>query len=276
MLGSTYISKKNVKSFLSRLVKSQKLTQGNPKDFWHDVRFLDIQSGGNSQHEILMMFSKLLQKEVGYAVGDCGTTKGTTFVYLDDGLFTGNRILGDLRTWISESAPNEATVHVAVMALHRGGQYYAKTNLMKAAKEAGKKIEINWWRAVELEDRKAHTDTSDVLRPTKIPDNSRTKAYVKAFKYPPVLRKPGNIGDLKLFSSEDARGLLEQEFLMKGTYIREICPRLPKSHRPLGNMVLQTLGFGSTIVTFRNCPNNAPLAFWAGHPWLPLFERKTN
>jgi hypothetical protein len=44
----------------------------------------------------------------------------------------------------------------------------------------------------------------------------------------------------------------------------------------VGNMVLSTLGFGSTIVTFRNCPNNAPLAFWAGDPWYPLFPRKIN
>jgi hypothetical protein len=41
-------------------------------------------------------------------------------------------------------------------------------------------------------------------------------------------------------------------------------------------MILETLGFGSTLVTFRNCPNNCPLAFWAGYPWYPLFQRKTN
>jgi hypothetical protein len=41
-------------------------------------------------------------------------------------------------------------------------------------------------------------------------------------------------------------------------------------------MVLETLGFGSLIVTFRNCPNNTPLALWAGDPWYPLFPRITN
>jgi hypothetical protein len=55
-----------------------------------------------------------------------------------------------------------------------------------------------------------------------------------------------------------------------------MCPNLNKYQRPLGNMLLETLGFGSLIVTFRNCPNNAPLALWAGDPWHPLFPRTTN
>lgn len=41
-------------------------------------------------------------------------------------------------------------------------------------------------------------------------------------------------------------------------------------------MKLVTLGFGSLIVTFSNCPNNAPLAFWVDSPWYPLFPRATN
>ena len=78
------------------------------------------------------------------------------------------------------------------------------------------------------------------------------------------------------FSSEEGRDVLEQELLVAGAKIRDLCPQLNKYQRPLGNMILETLGFGSTIVTFRNCPNNAPLAFWAGNPWYPLFERKIN
>lgn len=30
------------------------------------------------------------------------------------------------------------------------------------------------------------------------------------------------------------------------------------------------------MVTFRNCPNNCPLAFWVGDPWYPLFPRLNN
>ena len=167
-------------------------------------------------------------------------------------------------------------VHVIVIALHRGGQYYARTNLEKAAQQCGKKIQFTWWRIVELEDRKTYINKSDVLRPTRIPADVTTQAYVDAMTHKPVLRTPPGIGDLKIFSSDEGRELLEQQFLAKGAYIRTVCPLLNKYQRPLGNMLLETLGFGSTIVTFRNCPNNAPLVFWAGDPWYPLFQRKTN
>lgn len=72
------------------------------------------------------------------------------------------------------------------------------------------------------------------------------------------------------------QGTPPKSLLDDGVKIRGMCPHLNKYQRPLGNMILETLGFGSTIVTFRNCPNNAPLAFWAGDPWYPLFPRKTN
>ena len=55
-----------------------------------------------------------------------------------------------------------------------------------------------------------------------------------------------------------------------------MCPNLNQFQRPLGNSLLETLGFGSLIVTFRNCPNNAPLPLWVGNPWHPLFPRTTN
>ena len=94
--------------------------------------------------------------------------------------------------------------------------------------------------------------------------------------YEHVLRVAGNPGAAGLFSSDAAKILLEQEFLKAGVYIRNICPNLSAVQRPLGHMTLETLGFGSLIVTYRNCPNNAPLAFWVDTPWYPLFPRTTN
>ena len=102
------------------------------------------------------------------------------------------------------------------------------------------------------------------------------QAYVQAMKYEPTLRQPGNVGGKALFSSDEGKTLLEQEFLKAGARIRQICPNLGATQRPLGHMTLDTLGFGSLIVTFRNCPNNAPLALWVGDPWYPLFPRTTN
>lgn len=275
VLKQTYIPKATVQKFLSSLVKNKSLAGDDPCSFWETVKFLDIQSGGNSQREMLRMFDPLLQEECDLEIKDCGGDPDA-YLYLDDGIFTGNRIRNDINSWIQSDAPQDAKVHVVTIALHRGGQYYAKTQLEKSARDAGKKIDIHWWRCVEIEDRKTYVSSSDVLRPTSLPDDELTQEYVQSLKYAPVLRKPGSVGNNKFFSSEEGRHSLEQEFLKTGARIRFMCPDLNVYQRPLGNMVLETLGFGSLLVTFRNCPNNCPLAFWAGYPWYPLFPRKTN
>jgi len=115
-----------------------------------------------------------------------------------------------------------------------------------------------------------------VLRPVAIRDDEGVNAYVAGMRFPPNLRTAGHVGGNGIFSSDAGRQLLEEEFLKAGVRIRQMCPHLNQYQRPLGNMILDTLGFGSLIVTFRNCPNNAPLAFWAGDPWYPLFQRTTN
>lgn len=275
VLNHTYIRKDSVSDFLSKLITNAKLAGPDPCAFWAGVRFLNDQGAGSSQREMLSLFDSFLKRHCGISVADCGVDTNT-FIYLDDAIFTGNRVLKDLTKWIQNSAPPTAHVHIITMAFHRGGQHYAKTKIDEAANAASKRIKLDWWRMVELEDRKTHTNTSDVLRPRSLGDDPLVIAYAEALKYRPSLRTQDGVGEHQFFSSEQGRDVLEQEMLKAGAKIRSLCPHLNKFQRPLGNMVLETLGFGSTIVTFRNCPNNAPLAFWAGDPWYPLFQRKTN
>jgi hypothetical protein len=275
VLGKTYFTRKGTREFLAGLVGTQKLVGDDPCAFWKSVTFLDIQAGGASQKEMLALFDAELVKKCAFHTKDCGKG-GKTFVYLDDAMFTGNRVLRDLTDWVSDDAPSEATVHVIAVALHSGGQYYANGRLNTAAKAKNKKIDFTWWRAIELEDRKAYTNSSDVLRPVALPNDESVTAYVANMQYKPHLRVAGQVGGVGLYSSDAGRQLIEQEFLRAGVRIRNMCPNLAATQRPLGHMTLETLGFGSLIVTFRNCPNNAPLALWAGDPWYPLFPRTTN
>ena len=118
-----------------------------------------------------------------------------------------------------------------------------------------------------------------MLRPTVIPNDEAVQAYfedVNTEQFPVALRQPGNVGTCSFFSSEEGRATLEQEFLKKGVEIRAACPNLNEYQRPLGNMVFKSLGFGSMLVTHRNCPNNCPLVFWVDAPWYPLFPRINN
>jgi hypothetical protein len=275
VLKKIYFSKEDVAKFLRGAMRTQKLTGDKPEKFWRSASFLDIQGGGSSQTDMLALFSEQLEDEHGFSIEDCGQGD-EVFIYLDDGIFTGNRVRRDLENWIRDHAPAQAKVHVICIAQHSGGQYYASGKIQDAIRAAGKTIGITWWRAIELEDRRAYSTTADVLRPTAIPNDPAVQAYVAAMRYQPTLRTAGNPGTANLFSSDAAKILLEQEFLKTGVHIRQICPNLGDTQRPLGHMTLETLGFGSLIVTYRNCPNNAPLAFWVDAPWYPLFPRTTN
>ena len=274
VLKKTYFSQDRTRNFMAGLFETKKLVGDAPCTFWKGVKFLDIQGAGASQKEMVALFSKVLKKNCGFTVNDCGADPHT-FVYLDDAIFSGARVRNDLAAWIANEAPEEANLHVIVIATHAGA-YYNKNKIKEARRVSGKKIEISWWDAIKLENRKRYTDSSDVLRPVSIPSEPAVQAYTSALRYSPQLRNAGQVGNIGIFSSDAGRQILEQEFLKVGVYIRERCPNLNEYQRPLGNMVLETLGFGSLIVTFRNCPNNAPLALWAADPWYPLFPRTTN
>lgn len=276
VLKKTYIKRTDVEGFLAGLVKNANVAGSKPCDFWKNANFLDIQRAGNSQREMLKLFEQSLQAACGTALKQCGA-QGGPYIYLDDGVFTGNRVRSDLIDWVQTSAPAKAEIHIIVLAHHLGGQHYAKTGIENASRSASKTLRVEWWTCLEIEDRKAHTDNSDVLRPSSIPNDALTLAYVKGLKkHPPVMRRGTSVGPNGFFSSHAGRSLLEQELLKAGVKIRKLCPNLNSYQRPLGNIVLELLGFGSLVVTFRNCPNNAPLALWAGQPWYPLFPRKTN
>lgn len=275
VLKKTYFSKKATKAFLENLFKASRLVGDDPCSFWQRAEMLDIQNKGNSQKEMVALFNKIVNTNCSIP-GDSSKTAIKEFVYLDDGLFSGFTIIADIKSWIINKSPISAKLHIITIAQHAYGCFKAGEEIEKIIKSAKKNISVQFWHLIELEDRKRFTDSSDVLRPCLIPDNSDLKAYIDGMKFKPHLRKPGQVGNKAVFSSDEGRQLLEREFLLAGVKIRQMCPYLNEYQRPLGNSVLETLGFGSLFVTFRNCPNNAPLVLWAGDPWYPLFPRKIN
>jgi len=280
LLTETYISRDDMTTFLMNLTTHNKFCNGDPKTFWKRANLLDIQQGGNSQREMLAIFDELLKQEVGQEISDCSSNDGP-FVYLDDGLFGGGRIFQDVSSWITKASPGKCELRIVVAALHMLGKYYVEKKIGELITKTKKQISLSWWRIHEVENRRYYKNESDVLWPTSVPSGNLSESYVRYMtedepKYKLELRKPGSVGRNKFFSSDKARTLLEQQLLIAGLRIRDMCPNLPETARPLGATLLKTFGFGATIVTFRNCPNNCPLAFWAGDPWYPLFPRSTN
>jgi hypothetical protein len=277
----TYISRDVFKAFLMALASTDKLSPGcEPVDYWKKVNLLDIQQGGNSQKEILKTFDEVLQETHGFGLTDTGSEDGD-FVYIDDCIGTGNRVRWDLCAWMKGDIPEQVNLHVITPILYMGSWWIDK-KLQETATANGKKISLHKWRLedFEMENRLGKRNTSDVLWPTAIPNDTDVQAYANhldSLGHAAVLRNPGNPGASGIFKDDSDRILLEQAFLVRGCQIRRECGNLPDRARPLGYHNLDCFGFGSMFVTYRNCPNNCPLALWVQQAVYPaLFPRKTN
>ncbi|TBR36064.1 MULTISPECIES: phosphoribosyltransferase-like protein [Dyella] len=281
VIAQTFLTKDVVIKFLSDLVTNEALAGKDPRSFWSQANVLRIQKDGQSQKEMVKLFATSLEAAYGLKLASCGT-RGGAYIYLDDVLFGGGRVGTDLEDWIKNTAPPSSTVHVILIAYHRLGQYFVEKKLNRAAKDVGKRLNLKFWRLGELENRLNRRNESDVLWPSAAPDHPATQAYLHAQsqgKFPLQLRQPG--GKFDLFSSEEGRQVLESEFLIAGVKIRSLS-NLSDWFRPLGCGPFGA-GFGALIATYRNCPNNCPLALWWGDPqqasgaldWYPLLQRKT-
>lgn len=282
VLKQSFVTKKSVMGFLQSLAKEEKLAGADPAAYWKSAHFLKIQQNGQSQKEMLKLFAKCLDDEYGLDLAKCGKPGGD-YIYLDDVMFSGNRVGNDLEQWIADDAPQAAKVHVIVAVVHTGGSYLAERKLKGVIEQSGKKITISYWHALEIENRKWYKNTSGVLWPTVIPAVAEVQAYMaQPSKFPFEPRQTGS-QLAKPFSSEQGRQVLESEFLIAGAKIRAHSENPKPVIRPLGFSPFG-VGFGSMIATYRNCPNNCPLALWWGDPkamsealncWYPLLPRKT-
>lgn len=280
----TYFTKSQVSEFFAHQIGHKEIAGAKPREYWRSAHILDIQENGHSQTEIRRLFGEAVTKAYGLDIGKCGKDGGA-YIYLDDVLFSGSRIGSDLAKWIAKDAPASANFEVLVIAAHLFGEWKCKGRLNDAAKEAGKKLDFRFWAALRVENRRTYRDTSEVLWPAVIPDDAPLKAYMQEEKkFPFEPRKPGGKLAHPIFTSEEGRQLLERELLLAGIRIRSFSQNPSRALRPLGFSPFG-LGFGSMIVTYRNCPNNTPLALWwgdpdaaPGHPfskWYPLLPRKT-
>lgn len=290
VLQQTYFSRANVEEFLTNLITCKDLVGNNPLDFWKNTNFLDIQQNGSSQSEMLSIFKNILKDELQIDIDECGSENGD-FIYLDDVTFSGNRVKYDLIKWIKTTAPQKTKVHVIAIATYSSSEYVFRVPIKKSIEESGKDIKTKIWRCVEFENQKRSSSFSDVfwardLPTTNHPIYGEVLEYCQTLTNNPFCPRGQMSAQNKVFSCEEGRHILEQQLLIAGVYIRSLCTEPKEILRPYGFGQFG-LGFGSTVVTFRNCPNNSPLAFWWGdcekihsssHPfskWYPLFPRKT-
>src|SRR5207249_9494996 len=105
VLRQTYVSRDAITGFLTGLVTTKNLAGSDPCAFWSTAHFLDIQQNGHSQAEMLALFDIGLKAKCGISIADCGK-QGGHYIYLDDVIFSGNRVGNDLSRWIEKKAPS--------------------------------------------------------------------------------------------------------------------------------------------------------------------------
>jgi WD40 repeat protein len=279
-----YVSEQKVDDFLLGLTINSTLTNANPSHFWKNISLLNIQQDGESQKIMIEKFRTLILNQFGINVAINDFSKDH-YIYVDDLLFSGMKLRTDL-TYFLERAPFNAKIDVIYIGYFTSGEYYVKEKWFKSNNH--KNIMLNVWRMFELENRNNCNHASDILLPTveTIKDEQTIVDFIQS-QGRWVTRDVNGQSTYKcagnnLFSSEENRKILEKEFTLAGLKINSSIGNQNKKAywKPLGLSTFKGLGFGAMITTYRNCPNNTPLALWWGdwsdnQVWTPLFIRKT-
>ena len=291
LLRRFYFSRARVKEALGRFL--DELFAGHTlREILPHVAFLRIQRRGESQAAMLALADEVLRERHGASMAECGTAAiPSTYVYLDDAVYTGNRLrydltdsrAGDTPAWIARSAPPGCRLLIYVLGCHVAGWSYAARYIRREA--ARRRISWDWRAELLIDNRRVRGGKAHCLWPEPQTGSPHVEAVVRQLcaearnsATPRALFRPlGTPPEETLFSSLRNRGVVERALLRAGARLSLTQARHPH-HRPLGYEVIPSLGFGTMFVTYRNIANNCPLALWWGHSfgWRPLFPRTVN
>lgn len=270
--------------FLERLIDSR-----DPEAALRHVQFLNLQSRGGSQSAMVGLLEEVLREEFGFDAAGRVVEAPQTFLYLDDAIYTGNRLRYDLTAaagreagaWI-EGAPPGSGLILYTLATHLEGWSYAWSHLEREA--ARRDVQVFAFHGLALDNARIPGGLVQCLWPERGHRDPFVTEYVRRLTSARggepwfLFREPGTPPTETLFSSPSGRRIVERALLRAGAFLHLNCATAPHQ-RPLGYEVLESLGFGSLFVTYRNIANNCPLALWWSRDpavWYPLFPRRVN
>lgn len=199
-------------------------------------------------------------------------------VFIDDAIFTGSRVIEDYGQWwqnrpaLTRRTPQDGPLHIYFWTYlrHTSGEANIRDWFESKLRAGGYSFDITFVSKETLEDRDDFREVSDVLWPSVMTEKAGSSRLHLASRHD-LLRNPG-IAASAVFPDATQRRLLESELLDASI---DISSRLERPWTPLG-YGRKPFGFGSLSVSYRNCPNNAPLALWWDlDGWSPLFPRTT-
>lgn len=294
-----YFSKFRVKECLRNFLRNDVIGFQDPTKVLLHTHFLQIQKQGNSQQVLLAALDEIITNDYGLTLSSCGIEYPQDYVYIDDCLYTGNRIRydltsgGDAPAWIPQKAPPNCKLIVYNIGVHLFGMNYADRLIRAAAREKG--ISVARKYSMIIDNRRTANTRLTCLWPERIVNDQAVHSYAtelvtflkdRGWASDNLYRPDGLPGEETLFSSPEARRIVERAFLRKGVLLATAGSQRAESIRPLGFEKIGSLGFGTFFITYRNIANNCPLVLWWGDPelpathplgrWYPLFPRSIN
>ncbi len=290
ILPEFYYSRSRSKEALSKLLESYLANYPDPWETLSETRFLNIQTKGRSQVDLLRLLNEILEEDFGMDLQLCGDRDSMKYVYIDDCIYTGNRFRYDLCTgdsnspsWIPRHAPNGSELWVLTLAAHTAGVKYAERFIRREARRKDVTYHsVIADKYIENDHNKSVVSRYECLWPSERNYRDRfghrhsaedRESEIRQLRNGKWLRDDGVPTKETLFSSATSRDTVEGAMLEVGFDC--MSTTTIGSMRPLGWQKLQSFGFGTFFCSYRNVANNLPMAiWWSGGGRTPLLKRK--
>ncbi len=291
LLEQLYVTKADIAEYLKMVCTSENIWGYDPAAAISDAYFLNCQEKGNSQHRLWKKANKIVKEIYGFELPtNQEYSNYSTFIYLDDGMFSGRTLLNDIKDFL-RSIPCNAKVYAVFLITHSFSCWWVNKYLDSLLKE--KNIEFHICSYAKLQNSSGSSYPFDCLRPV-VYESDAINQYIAELQQENMLVEEKKIFTFRdeklpssdLFTSEKNRCIFEQELMEAGLRIRSFPKDTKPYMRPMGYDNRITFGFGAFFATYMNMSNNCPLAYWWGDPnagqwsplgkWYPLLPRRTN
>ncbi|VEB43374.1 Uncharacterised protein [Chromobacterium violaceum] len=271
-LEKGYVSRNKLIYSIENIVRSEKICGRDLSRFWSQVSILNVQQDGNSQVELADLLAFYVKKHTNINLPVNEFEKGILF-YIDDFMFTGGRLRSDL-SGLNEMLERKKTVIVLYMSVCSSAawQYNSKWKGQWGNLDIVKAKRV----MPALENRLSEKNFSDKFwMHSDSMSSGKLSNYIENFqRFNPSTLRNLHCGT-KFFPNAVERFNSEIALCEAGIDIIERHGTVKPSLKPMGYDGYDGFGFGGTMLSYRNCPNNLPLAYWWSlGEWLPLFERK--
>ncbi len=250
-----------------------------------DYFLLDCQMNGSSQRELN---AKFIQKNGNYEINE----DKRNIVYLDDFIFTGNRIENDIKNIFHNQnlfgIQAKHTIHIATLGRFSYGRYKLENSLKEIARKMNRDVLFSYcsYQEYRLVSHPNKLNQADVfcISSNVLESNQDIKKFLESdLRGQQKLFTRDNNNSQIAFNGFPWRDDFERILIKHGIEIIQRCQQHSQCLKPLGYGSFPP-GFGATVFTYRNCPNNAPLVYWWGSleetdnpamQWYPLLPRQT-